>query len=506
MIKSIKKIGLASLAALSLTTNAANKPKVMNILLITADDLGIGSIGCFGGKPEGLTPNLNHFATEGIRFYHAHVNAAISSPSRKVLGTGLYGHNSGAMGFMPAREDVPGVIELFKNAGYMTGVLGKVGHSTPNKRASWDYSFDQKDLGNGRSPDIYYQRCKTFFSQCKKEGKPFYFMVNSHDPHRPFQIPGELLDGAQNPSKFYTPQEAVIPGFIPDLPDVRKELSYYQNSVRRLDDTFSKVMLALEESGYKDNTIVMFLSDNGISLPFAKCNTYLASTHTPWIVSWPGVVKPNTVDSTHFISGIDFLPTVLDATGIKKPEKLDGSSFIPLLKGQSQQGRDMVFTQIDRQAGDQAVPMRCIQDAKYGFIFTPWSDGFFRYRNNNEGMTMKAMEAAAQTDKNIAERVKIYRFRVLEELYNLDSDPDCLVNLIDNPEYKMERDRLTSEMQLWMKRTGDPLLPAFENRYDDLARKSVLMAVYGSDFEPGTKEKNKMKGKGGKLKNTDEDE
>ena len=456
---------------------AQNKP--LNILLITADDLGYGSVGCFGGKPEGLTPNLDDFASAGMYFKHAHVNVAICMPSRIVLGTGLYSHNSGAMGFIPAREDVPAVIELFKNAGYRTGVVGKVHHSTPNNRAEWDYSFDQKDLGNGRSPSIYYERCKTFFAQCEAEGKPFYFMVNSHDPHRPFQIPGQLSNGAEYPSQFYSPDQAAIPGFVADLPDVRKELSYYQNSVRRLDDTFGKVMQALEESGYKDNTLVMFLSDNGISLPFAKCNTYLASTHTPWIVNWPGVIKPNSADITNFISGIDFLPTVLDAAGIEKPKKLDGRSFIPLLKKESQSGRNMVFTQIDRQAGDRAVPMRCAQDAHYGYIFTPWSDGNFRYSNNNEGLTMKAMEAAAVHDEKIADRVKMYRYRVLEELYDLINDPDCLNNLINNPDFKTERDRLTRELKEWMKRTNDPMLPAFENRYDEAARKTVLKAIYG---------------------------
>lgn len=177
----------------------------LNVLLFTADDLHCGSVGCFGGKPAGLTPHLDIFAEEGMRFFRAHVNAAICAPSRAILGTGLYGHNSGAMGFMAARDDVPTVIELFKNAGYMTGVLGKVKHSTPKRREEWDYSFDRKDLGNGRNPDIYHQRCKDFFTRCKTENKPFYFMVNSHDPHRPFQVPGKLTKGAKEPSKFYTP-------------------------------------------------------------------------------------------------------------------------------------------------------------------------------------------------------------------------------------------------------------------------------------------------------------
>jgi N-sulfoglucosamine sulfohydrolase len=458
---------------------ASGNSKPLNVLLFTADDLHCESVGCFGGKPEGMTPNLDRFAEGGLRFFRAHVNAAICVPSRAILATGLYGHNSGAMGFMPARNDVPTVIELFKNAGYMAGVLGKVDHSTPNRRRKWDYSFDRKDLGDGRNPDIYYRRCRDFFAECKAANKPFYFMVNSHDPHRPFQVPGRLSQGSKEPSKIYTPKEAAVPGFLPDLPDVRKEISYYQNSTRRLDDTFGKTMQALKESGHEDNTLVMFLSDNGIAVPFAKCNAYLASTLTPWIVRWPGKVKPHTADRTHFISGIDFLPTILEATGVKGPEKLDGVSFVPLLKGKSQAGRDRVFTQIDSKAGGAAVPMRCVQDGKYGYIFNAWSDGSYWYRNNNEGMSMRAMNAAAKTDEKIAERVKMFRYRVLEELYDMEKDPDCLVNLIDTPDHQKALGRLCYEMETWMKRTSDPLLPAFQTRYDETARKAALEVVYG---------------------------
>lgn len=239
-------------------------------------------------------------------------------------------------------------------------------------------------------------------------------------------------------------------------------------------------MQALKESGFEDNTLVMFLSDNGIAVPFAKCNCYLASTLTPWIVRWPRVIKPGSVDRKHFISGVDFLPSVLEATRVKGPSKLDGKSFVPLLKGQSQAGRDLVFTQIDSKAGGASVPMRCVQNAKYGYIFNAWSDGTYWYRNNNEGMCMQAMNQAAKKDKAIAARVKMFRYRVLEELYDLEKDPDCLVNLFEDQAHRKVRDELLREMPAWMKRTGDPILPAFEKRYDETARKTALKTVYGS--------------------------
>ena len=205
------------------------------------------------------------------------------------------------------------------------------------------------------------------------------------------------------------------------------------------------------------------------------------------------MVKQGSTDREHFISGVDFFPTVLEALNLPIADGLDGTSFLPLLRGESQAGRDRVFTQIDRKAGGDAVPMRCVQDAELGYIFNPWSDGTHVYHNNNEGLTMKAMNRAAKTDPFIAGRVQVFRYRAPEELYDLKADPDCLKNLIDDPAYRDRADRLRSELLAWMKRTGDPLTAAFENREDPENVKQVLERVYG---KPVKKVKRPRKGKG----------
>lgn len=466
----MRKLGLGA-AALMLGRSSgpaeAARTARLNVLLFTADDLHRDSLGCFGGKVRDLTPNLDRFAEEGMRFKRAHVTVAICQPSRGVLATGLYGHNSGIMGFMHTDRDVPTIMETLGQAGYLTGVLGKVNHSTPKTAYKWDFAHDYKELGCGRSPRKYYSYCKEFFARCRDEGKPFYFMVNSHDPHRPFQAPGGLLPGAEMPSKLYKPEDVPVPGFLPDLPGVRSELSTYLNSVRRCDDTFGRVMQALTESGLAESTLVMFLSDNGIAVPFAKCNCYLASTRTPWIVRWPGVVGTGAVDDEHFVSGIDFFPTVLVAAGLPVPAKLDGRSFVPLLRGRKQPGRERVFTQIDRKAGGANVPMRCVQDAEYGYIFNAWSDGLYQYHNNNEGRCWAAMKQAAATDPAVAQRVKMFRLRAGEEFYDLRKDPDCLQNLVDDPAHSEPLERFRSLLAEWMAKTGDPIREAFERRGDE---------------------------------------
>jgi N-sulfoglucosamine sulfohydrolase len=303
------------------------------------------------------------------------------------------------------------------------------------------------------------------------------------------------------PSRVYQPEEVDVPGFLPDLPGVRAELATYLNSTRRLDDTFGKVMQALKESGAADNTLVLFITDNGIAVPFAKCNAWFHSSRTPLLVRWPGVVKPGTRDDRHFVSVVDFFPTFMAATGVEGPSGLDGRSFLPLLRGQTQEGRDHVFTQIDSKAGGAAVPMRCIQSENFGYIYNPFSDGKYWYRNNNEGLSMAAMNKAAQTDPAIQARVDLFRYRVPEEFYDLKNDPDCLHNLIDEPAHAEALKALQDKLVAQMKKTEDPMLAAFLNRNDRAKVDEVLIATYGprKDERPKAKKaKNRKKKKSGK--------
>ena len=467
-----------------------------NILLFTADDLHAESLGVYGGRPVDLTPNLDAFAAQAMRFNRAHVNAAICAPCRAIIATGRYSHRSGAMGFMKARENVPDIVTTLQSGGYLAGILGKVNHSTPKHSMKWDSQFDQKELGNGRNPEIYYERSKTFLEQSRKTGKPFYFMVNSHDPHRPYCNPEKLTRGAAMPSRTYQPSEVKVPGFLPDLPGVRAELAHYLNSTRRLDDTFGKVMQALEESGLADNTLVMFISDNGIAVPFAKCNAWFHSSRTPMLVQWSGRVQAGTTNDRDFVSVVDLFPTFLAVSAVKGPVGLDGRSFLPLLEGKLQAGRQYVFTQIDSKAGGDAVPMRCVQSGQFGYIYNPFSDGKHWYRNNNEGKTMAAMQTAAETDADIAARIELFRYRVPQELYDLEHDPDCLHNLIDKPNHKETIDTLQAQLVAHMKRTDDPMLKAFLNRNDRAVVDKVLLATYG----PPKVSKRSKKAKKGETK------
>lgn len=474
--------------------------KKLNVLFFTADDLDRYSLGCYGSAVRDISPHIDRFASEAMLFKKAYVNSSWCVPSRRIFATGFYIHNNGPdePWTMRGPAKTPLIMEVLRNNNYSVGIMGKVGHSTPKNNFEWDYTVQPENLGDGRSPQQYYLHTKQFIENCKKSNKPFYLMVNSHDPHRPYFDPSlPLTGGAEKPSRIYTPDEITVPGFVTDLPLVRKELSYYYNSTRRLDDTFGKVLQALEESGEADNTLIVFLSDNGIAIPFAKCNVYEASNRTPLIIKWPGVTIAGTVNENDYVPTIDFYPTLLDALGIPSPLKTDGRSFLSLLKKEAQAGRNRVYTEVNYKSGGEPVPMRGILTSGFSYIFNAWSDGKRIYRNNNEGLTLKAMQEAGKTNPQVAARVNTFFYREPEELYDLRNDPDCLHNLINDPQYQSQAADFRKELKEWMEKNHDPLLPVFQSRNDSPAALAEYYKIYPeaaildqSGTLPGKKNKN----------------
>ena len=149
-----------------------------------------------------------------------------------------------------------------------------------------------------------------FFSDKNKQ--PFFMVVSSADSHRPFHgdpfnsnIPfwgnGQFEINLKDPSRFYTPEEGVVPPTLPDTPDIRKDLAKYASSVRRLDDTVGECLNVLDELGKKSSTLVIFVSDNGMPLPYAKFDCFMGSNRSPFLMRWPdGIEKPQ-IDKEHLV-------------------------------------------------------------------------------------------------------------------------------------------------------------------------------------------------------------
>jgi len=245
----------------------------------------------------------------------------------------------------------------------------------------------------------------------------------------------------------------------------------------------------------------MFMSDHGMPLPFAKTQLYHHSTHTPWMVRWPGVTKPGSIDKQHMISAVDFLPTLLDITGAKHPKRLDGRSYLPLLKGGTQEGRNHVIKEYNENAGRSRDPMRGVQTKRYLYLFNPWSNGQRVFATATTGtMTYRRMVALANTDKRLAARLQIYKHRVPEELFDVAKDPDCLVNLIHHPKHQAELKKLCATLDAWMVRSKDPMLEVFRKRDDADFREAYVQKLEKESAERRGNKRKKPKRKTGQIK------
>ena len=371
---------------------------------------------------------------------------------------------------------------MLSQVGYLTGTIGKPLGQQEIFR--WSVAYRWQGAGDedmwGRDPAVYRRFANSFLDMAKASGQPFFLMASAHDPHRPFaeselerrRFGKENYERAE-PSRTYSPGEVAVPGFLPDLPEVRREVADYLSSVRRFDDTVGVILEELRLSGLEQDTIVVFLSDHGMAFPFSKTNCYPQSTRTPLIVRWPGRVKPGSVDRQHMVSTIDLAPTILEAVDVPADRwstlgageaRFDGRSFLSVLEGQRQSGRDQVFTQFNHIHGRNPYPMRAVLTKGMAYIFNPWSDGRREYRAEPlSGLTFKAMQAAAD-DEAIAGRVGHLQYRTVEELYDRTADPDSLRNVLGEAEYRTELADLRERLRRWMVETDDPALSAFDQR------------------------------------------
>jgi N-sulfoglucosamine sulfohydrolase len=444
-----------------------------NFLIITADDMNWDSIGVYGCSLLDTTPHLDALAAEGIRYDQAHVASTACMPSRNAINTGRFPHRSGGEGFQHLRfPDVPTIPATLKDGGYFVGILGKVNHSTPYPNTPWDLAEEI-----GRNTEQFYTKSKGVIEAAQAIGKPFYLIVNSHDPHRPYfnhknagkepvSRKGKLPNS--EPSRVFMPDEVPIPADFPDHPEIRKELADYFCSVRRCDDVVGRLLDLVDDLDIADNTIVMFLSDHGMATPTAKSNAYQDSTRTPLIIRWPGKIPAGVLYDQSFVSALDIFPTLLDAAKIPNPGGMDGVSLLPTFKGEALANREIWNTAFYATIAKNQFNMRTRLDGRYSYTFNPFYTGKPTYRSSAlGGRVFRTMYKVGKTNPEWAARADFILKRAPEEFYDLENDPKCLNNLIENPEHKEVIEAQREGMVLWMQTTKDPIIRTYQTYLDD---------------------------------------
>ncbi len=438
----------------------APEKKPLNLLVITADDMNADS-GGWNGNTLGVTPNLDAFAKSAHRFVNSHVTVPICQPGRSALMTGRVPHRNGALGFNPIRRDVPTLVELLRDKGYYTAVIAKAVHMAPAEKFPW-HAIGEQTLG--KQPTKFAEKFRTMLAAAAKEQKPFFINANICDPHRPF-ISGvgkkakakadEPLDGA----RVFKPDEVTVLAFLEDIPQVREEVAQYYSSVNRFDVAFGLVMKELTAAGRDADTVVVFMSDHGMSFPFSKATVYHNGTRSPVLIRIPGLSESQT--RTEFVSSVDVMPSLLELLDVEPPTGMDGRSWVPLLKGKTQPDRDFVITHVNTVSSGKSLAQRCVRTKDRALMFHSWVGGKEEFRvEAMSGLSFAAMNAS--TDAKIQARVKQLVEGESLMLFDTATDPTERKNLIHDPKYANEVVELSKKLLVHMKQTEDPQLPAFE--------------------------------------------
>ncbi|MFR9651787.1 MAG: sulfatase-like hydrolase/transferase [Rikenellaceae bacterium] len=441
-------IGAAASAAILSTSCAENQPtkcgEKPNVIVVLLDDLGSNDVG-FRGSVDIITPNIDRIANEGANCTDAYISAPYSGPSRCGLMTGRYqqrfGAEANADSDQAALDMKQGVLEsevllgeLLKENGYKTAAIGKwhLGDHPDlwpqNRGFDYFYGFSggghnfwggAKNLEknpsafvqeNGRMipasettylTDDFSNKAVEFIDKSAKDGDPFFVYLAYNAPHAPLQAPQKYLDRTEHIYNQYR--------------------SVYAAMILAVDDGVGEIWEALERHGIEDNTMIIFLSDNGgvgingqtSNLPHRsfKGNMFDGGIHTPFAFYWKGAIHPGTVyDKT--ISSLDIYATVATAAGVdvsKVKNPLDGVDLIPYLSGKDKGNPHT--TLFWRVIGGKEYAVR---KGDYKLVKTYYDDNLQLY-NVKEDMIERVNIAAANPDivKDMAADYKAWNAQLM---------------------------------------------------------------------------------------------
>ena len=450
---------------------SANQGNAPNIVMILADDHGTDALGAYG-NPVVQTPNLDALARSGTMFSNAYASSSSCSPSRTVLLTGMHNHANGMYGLMhrdhhfSAFSHLESLPTKLNALGYRTARVGKY-HLAPDSVFKFDQVLSAgvaNDMASvARSPAEMVNLSESFI----KEGNgPFFLYFASDDPHRGFPF-----ETAPEPNRFgnreqgypginkitYDPDDVLVPDFLPDTPEMRKELAEYYQSVSRLDQGVGKLIELLKRTNQYDNTLIIYLSDNGIAFAGAKTTVYDPGIRLPLIVRAPGR-KQAGLTSDAMVSWVDIAPTILDFAGVDVAEsESHGRSFKAILEGDiNQPDWSEVYASHSLHEIQMYYPMRMVRTRNYKLIWNIAHPLEFPFARDLK-YALSWLDFDEKPDKKYGQRaVGDFVQRPEFELYDVVSDPHEIHNLADDDKYAKICEELKGRLREFQEKTNDP--------------------------------------------------
>lgn len=462
-----------------------------NVLVVVADDLSWPHASAYGSGMV-ATPGFDTVAARGTLFANAYVTSPGSSPSRASILTGLYPWQIEAAGthassFSSDYECYP---DLLRAAGYRIGHTGKgwapgdwAVSGRPYNPAGPEYNeLKTTPPHSGISRIDYAANFRAFLSE-RAEGQPFCFWIGTHEPHRPYQE-GSWRDEGM------TPEQAEVPGFLPDQSVQRGDLMDYAVEIEWADSHLTACIEELRRIGELDNTIIIVTADNGMSFPHAKANCYDAGLHVPLAICWSDRLK-NGRSEEALVSSIDFAPTILEAAGVEHPP-LGGRSLLGLMAG-SEAGEQAVYAGRERHSfsryNNMGYPMRSVRWGDYLLVhnFHPerWPAGDPQLLDGQPHHAYYDIDDAPSKSDLIERRdqpaIRPYFDAAMGakrpewELFDLTTDRACMRNLAADPAHADALQTGRALLEARLSETNDPRVghdPELWERYPRLEGKS----------------------------------
>jgi N-sulfoglucosamine sulfohydrolase len=438
-----------------------------NFIIFIADDFSYCDLHCWG-NPDVKTPNLDRLATEGMKLTRCYTPAPVCSPTRHALYTALYPvKNGGYPNHSAVKPGTKSVAHFLKPLGYRVGIVGKTmiapddsfpfdqpqskaAASKDKKDKAWRKENKKKTADDAAEEgdadaDLDFPAIKQYINGDKSQ--PFCLVVASHQPHGPWNK-GDV--------SAYKAEKLWLPPYLVDTAETREERTHYLAEVTFLDAEVGRVLKILEQSGQADNTLFLFLSEQGSGFPGGKYNLYDVGIRAAVIARWPGKIKPGT-ENTAISSYIDVVPTFVEAAGGAPVSGLDGRSFLRVLTGKTDKHREYVFAQ-STSLGVKGVKhpygIRCVRDERFKYILNLNPENEFPCSHAAHSASSSWVKLA-QTDSVARERLDRFLHRPAVELYDLKKDPWEQKNIASDPANGKTLARLRQQIDVWMQEQGD---------------------------------------------------
>jgi len=420
-------------------------PEKPNIVFLLGDDCTRNDLGCYGG--QGITPHIDRMAKEGLLFEQAVSSAAMCTPTRHCLYTGLHPiRNGGHKNHSAVKPGTKSICHYLGDLGYRVGLAGKTHIQPPEVFPFEMVEGFPRNCVLEKTPRHRMDGVREFMTRDGEQ--PFCIMIASVHPHRPY------TEG--DPSR-YDPDSLRLPPHWADTARTREMYQKYFAELTELDGQVGDVLDLLREEGLERDTIFIFASEQGAQFPGAKWTLWDAGVRFGMIVRWPGRIEPN--DRTDaLVQYEDVLPTLIELAGGRPPAEMDGRSFLDVLARKTDEHREYAYGVHSNDPEGSPYPIRSIRTRRHKLIHNlSWQQAYYEKHQTikHPASIWWSWLKKAEHDEHAAWAVVRHLHRPEFQFYDLEKDPYELNNLADDPKYAGEIEKMRSDLEAWMKSQGD---------------------------------------------------